>query len=135
MSERGRVGILVSGRGSNMISLVQAMQEGRIHAEPVVVLSNRPAAAGLQRAAEMGVPAEVVDHKVVKPRAEHELAVIEVLQRYRVDLVCLAGYMRLLSPRMVGEFRGRIFNIHPSLLLETFLGLGMKLVRFGQLAT
>ena len=122
MSERGRVGILISGRGSNMVSLVQAMQDGTIHADPVVVLSNRPDAAGLQRVAEMDVPTEVVDHKSVKPRTEHERAVIEVLQRYRVDLVCLAGYMRLLSPRIVEEFRGRIFNIHPS-LLPAFPGL------------
>ena len=116
MSERGRVGILISGRGSNMEALVRAMQDGTILAEPAVVLSNVPGAAGLEIAAGMGVPTEVVDHKAIKPRTEHERRVVEVLRRYRIDLLCLAGYMRLLSPWMVGEFRQRIFNIHPSLL-------------------
>jgi phosphoribosylglycinamide formyltransferase-1 len=122
MSEPGRVGILISGRGSNMVSLVESMQRGDIRAEPAVVISNRPGAAGLAKAAEMGVPTEVVDHKKVKPRAEHERQVIEILRRYEVDLVCLAGYMRLLTPLIIDEFRNRIFNIHPS-LLPNFPGL------------
>jgi phosphoribosylglycinamide formyltransferase-1 len=122
MSEQGRVGILISGRGSNMVSLVEAMQRGEIRAEPAVVISNRPGAAGLDKAAEMGVPTEVVDHKKVKPRKEHERQVIEILRRYKVDLVCLAGYMRLLTPVIIDEFRNRIFNIHPS-LLPNFPGL------------
>ena len=122
MPARGRVGILISGRGSNMVSLVQAMQDGTIVAEPVIVISNLADAKGLDRAAEMGVPTALVDSKKVKPRAEHERRIIEVLKDHRVDLVCLAGYMRLLTPVMVEAFRQRIFNIHPS-ILPSFPGL------------
>ena len=122
MAETGQVGILISGRGSNMVALVEKMQQGAIRARPAVVLSNVPDAAGLEHAARLGVPIEVVDHKRIRPRAEHEREVIRILRSYNVDLVCLAGYMRLLSPLMVGEFRNRIFNIHPS-LLPAFPGL------------
>jgi phosphoribosylglycinamide formyltransferase-1 len=122
MPAKGRVGILISGRGSNMVSLVEAMQSGRIAADPVIVVSNVADAKGLDRAKEMGVPTAVVDSKKVKPRAEHERQIIDVLQRHRVDLVCLAGYMRLLTPAMVSAFRQRIFNIHPS-ILPSFPGL------------
>ena len=122
MSARGRVGILISGRGSNMVSLVKAMQDGTIAADPVIVISNVPDAGGLQRARELGVATAVVDSKKFKPRKEHERQVIELLQKHRVDLVCLAGYMRLLTPLMVTTFRQRIFNIHPS-ILPSFAGL------------
>jgi phosphoribosylglycinamide formyltransferase-1 len=105
-----------------MVALVRAMQQGEIAADPVIVISNRPDADGLERARELGVPTRVVDSKVVKPRAAHEQRVIEVLGEHRVDLVCLAGYMRLLTPRMVSEFREKILNIHPS-LLPAFGGL------------
>ncbi len=118
----GRVGILISGRGSNMVSLVQAMQRGDIPAEPVVVISNKPDAAGLDKAREMGVPVEVVDQKQVRPRSVHEKAVVDVLNRYQVDLVCLAGYMRLLKSTFISAFENRILNIHPS-LLPAFPGL------------
>jgi len=122
MPERGRVGILISGRGSNMVSLVEAMRGGGIDAEPVVVVSNDPEAEGLRRAVEFGISTEVVDHRTVKPRRAHDTAVVEVLRRYDVDLVCLAGYMRLLTPVMVEAFRHRMLNIHPS-LLPSFPGL------------
>ena len=122
MSEPGRVGILISGRGSNMVSLVQAMQDGRIPADPVVVISNKPDAAGLDRARSMGVAVEVVDQREFKPRRVHEEKVVEVLNRYQVDLVCLAGYMRLLKKTFIQAFEGRILNIHPS-LLPAFPGL------------
>jgi phosphoribosylglycinamide formyltransferase-1 len=123
MSERrGRVGILISGRGSNMVALVEAMQAGGINADPVVVFSNVADAPGLERAAGFGIPTEVLSHRKVKPREAHERAVVEILRRYEVDLVCLAGYMRLLSPYMIGEFRSRILNIHPA-LLPAFPGL------------
>jgi phosphoribosylglycinamide formyltransferase-1 len=122
MPERGRVGILISGRGSNMVSLVEAMRSGRIDADPVVVLSNLPATEGLRRAAEFGIPTEIVDHREVKRRRAHDAAVVAILKRYEVDLVCLAGYMRLLSPVMVDAFRDRMLNIHPS-LLPAFPGL------------
>ena len=122
MSSRGRVGILISGRGSNMLALLDGMQSGRIPAEPALVLSNRPAAAGLALAEARGVATAVVDQREVKPRAAHEERVIERLREYRVDLVCLAGYMRLLTPRMIGAFPDRILNVHPS-LLPAFPGL------------
>jgi phosphoribosylglycinamide formyltransferase-1 len=122
MSEAGRVGILISGRGSNMVALVDAMLRGDVPAEPAVVVSNAPDAQGLAAAAQRGVPTAVVDHKQIKPRAAHEERVIEVLREHRVDLVCLAGYMRLLTPLMVSAFRQRILNIHPS-LLPSFPGL------------
>ena len=122
MSETGRVGILISGRGSNMVSLVQAMQDGRIPAVPAVVLSNKPDAAGLERARSLGVPVEVVDQKQVRPRSVHEARVVEVLNDYKIDLVCLAGYMRLLKKTFIQAYKGRIINIHPS-LLPAFPGL------------
>ena len=122
MSDRGRVGILISGRGSNMIALVDAMRSGEIDAEPALVLSNVPGAAGLAAAEERGVPTAVVDHKKVKPRKAHEAQVIEVLKQHDVDLVCLAGYMRLLTSAMVEAFPEKILNIHPS-LLPAFPGL------------
>lgn len=122
MSEPGRVGILISGRGSNMIALVDAMSRGEIPARAAVVVSNVPGAPGLAAAVERGVPTVVLDHREWKPRKAHEAAVIEVLREHRVDLVCLAGYMRLLTPAMVSAFRDRILNIHPS-LLPAFPGL------------
>jgi phosphoribosylglycinamide formyltransferase-1 len=119
---RPRVGILISGRGSNMVALIAAMRDGRVPADPVVVISNVPGAAGLAIARDRGIETAVVDHKAVKPRAAHERAVLEVLQRHRVDIVCLAGYMRRLSPLLVGSFKDRILNVHPA-LLPSFPGL------------
>jgi phosphoribosylglycinamide formyltransferase-1 len=115
-TRRPRVGILISGRGSNMGALVAAMRGGDVPADPAVVISNVPGAAGLATAAGWGIETEVVDHTAIKPREAHERAVIEVLSRYRVDVVCLAGYMRRLSPLLVGAFSGRILNVHPALL-------------------
>src|SRR5262245_32662675 len=101
MSERRRVGILISGRGSNMLALVEAMQRGTVPAEPAVVVSNEPEAAGLAAAKARGVPTAVVDHRRIKPREAHEREVVAVLEAHCVELVCLAGYMRLISPWMV----------------------------------
>jgi phosphoribosylglycinamide formyltransferase-1 len=122
MPERGRVGILVSGRGSNMAALVDGMRSGHIAADPAVVIANVPEAPALRRAQEWGIPTEVVDHRVVKPRDTHERKVADILRAQRVDLVCLAGYMRLLSPYLVSEFPNRILNVHPA-LLPAFPGL------------
>lgn len=105
-----------------MAALVQAMKDGRIAADPAVVVSNVPEAPGLARARDWGIPAEAVDHRAVKPREAQEREVARILQRHRVDLVCLAGYMRLLSPWLVAEFRDRILNVHPA-LLPAFPGL------------
>lgn len=122
MPDKTKVGILISGRGSNMVSLVAAMRDGSIRGEPAVVFSNVPDAPGLEKAAEVGVPTATLSHRGFKPREEHEKRVIEILRRYDVELVCLAGYMRLLSPLMVSAFRHRILNIHPA-LLPSFPGL------------
>ncbi|HZN56411.1 MAG TPA: phosphoribosylglycinamide formyltransferase [Candidatus Polarisedimenticolaceae bacterium] len=121
-ARRPRVGILISGRGSNMAALLDAMRDGRVEADPSVVIANVPGAAGLARAAAAGVPTAVVDHRAVTPREAHERAMIEVLERHGTDIVCLAGFMRRLTPLLIGRYRGRVLNIHPA-LLPAFPGL------------
>jgi phosphoribosylglycinamide formyltransferase-1 len=117
-----KLGILISGRGSNMVALVEAVRGGRVPgAEVAVVLSDQAGAGGLRLAAERGVETAVVERRG-RPREEHEREVASALRARGVELICLAGYMRLLSPGFVGEFRGRILNIHPS-LLPAFPGL------------
>lgn len=117
-----KLGILISGRGSNMVALVEAVRGGRVPgAEVAVVLSDKAGAAGLGRAAEHGVETAVVERRG-RTREEHEREIISALRARGVALVCLAGYMRLLSPCFVEEFRGRVLNIHPS-LLPAFPGL------------
>lgn len=117
-----RIGILLSGRGSNFVAIAQAIRERRLlGAEICVVLSNRGDAPGLQAAGELGLPAFAVA-SAGRKRVEHEAEMIAQLHQHRVELVCLAGYMRLLSPAFVQAFAGRILNIHPS-LLPAFPGL------------
>ncbi len=117
-----RIGILISGRGSNMLAIVRAVADGRIpKAEVAVVISNVANAAGLERAREHGVEAVTLDHRG-KTREEHDRSMAAELLAREVDLVCLAGYMRLLSPWFTREFEGRVLNIHPS-LLPAFPGL------------
>jgi phosphoribosylglycinamide formyltransferase-1 len=117
-----RVGVLISGRGSNMVALADAAQAGRVPgARVVLVLSDKPGAAGLERARERGIETAVVERRG-RTREEHEREVAAALGAAGVELVCLAGYMRLLSPCFLGEFRGRVLNIHPS-LLPAFPGL------------
>jgi phosphoribosylglycinamide formyltransferase-1 len=122
MGEKGRVGILISGRGSNMVALVEAMRGGEVEAQPALVLSNVAGAPGLAEAAERGVPCAVVEHRAIRPREAHERRVRDALREHRVDLVCLAGYMRLVGPVLLDAFPGRILNVHPS-LLPAFPGL------------
>lgn len=119
-----RTGILISGRGSNMAALVEAMQaDPAFPAEPALVLSNRADAAGLDFAAGKGVAAAVVDHKPFgKDREAFERALDARLRESGVELVCLAGFMRLLTPWFVEQWRDRMINIHPS-LLPSFKGL------------
>lgn len=119
-----RLGILLSGRGSNFEAIARNIREGKLHAEIAVVISNVPSAPGLVKAQELGLPAVCIPSKGV-PREEHDRRVIDELKRRNVDLVCLAGYMRLLSPAFVEAFRGRILNIHPS-LLPAFPGLNAQ---------
>ena len=117
-----KLGILISGRGSNMSALADAVEEGRIPGARVsVVVSDRADAAGLRHAADRRVEALAIERRG-RGREEHEREIISALRERGVELVCLAGYMRLLSPCFVEEFRGRVLNIHPS-LLPAFPGL------------
>ncbi len=117
-----RIGVLLSGRGSNFEALAEGAANGRIpNAEIVIALSNREDARGIERARAMGIEAQVISSKGLDREAYDKL-VIATLQEKRVELVCLAGYMRLLSPQFVAAFRNRILNIHPS-LLPAFPGL------------
>lgn len=117
-----KIGILISGRGSNMVALVDAVKSDEIPASEVaVVISDKAAAAGLAKAAERGVKTVVVERKG-RTREEHDAEIIAELKKRGVELVCLAGYMRLLSPSFVQAFPDKIINIHPS-LLPAFPGL------------
>lgn len=118
-----RIGVLISGRGSNMEALLRAARTPGYPAEVVVVVANRADAAGLGAAAAAGVEAVCVDHRAHgRDREAHERAMQAVLEARGVGLVCLAGYMRLLTPYFVGAWAGRMLNIHPS-LLPAFPGL------------
>ena len=122
MREPLRVGVLASGRGSNFRALAEAAACGRIPAPVVVLVTDRAGAPALAVARELRIEAAVVDPKQHPSREAHEKAVIGVLEERRVGLVCLAGYMRLLSAEFVAHFAGRLLNIHPS-LLPAFPGL------------
>ena len=117
-----RIAILISGRGSNMVALADAVRDGRIpNAEIAVVISDQPDAKGLAIAHERGLKTLVIERRGRK-REEHDREIVSVLRDERVDLICLAGYMRVLSPFFVDAFKDRILNIHPS-LLPSFPGL------------
>jgi phosphoribosylglycinamide formyltransferase 1 len=111
-----RVAILISGGGSNMVALVRDM--GRDHpCRPVLVASNDSGAGGLGKAAEMGIPTAAVDHRPFgKDRAGFEAALAAALDAARPDILCLAGFMRILTPSFIARYKGRMLNIHPSLL-------------------
>ncbi len=114
---RVRVAVLISGAGSNMAALIDAADRVDAPFEVVLVLSNRPEAGGLALAETRGVASAVVDHAPFgKDRAAHERAIQTVLEAHGVEVVALAGYMRLLTPFLVGQWAGRMLNIHPSLL-------------------
>jgi phosphoribosylglycinamide formyltransferase 1 len=122
MTARKRVGVLISGRGTNLASLIEAARAPDYPAEIVLVLSNKPDAYGLVRAHEAGIATTVVSHKSFKAREEFDSAITHALKRAHVDIVCNAGFMRLHSPAFVREWYGRQINIHPS-LLPAFRGL------------
>ena len=116
------IGILLSGRGSNFVAIADSVDAGRIpHARIAVVISNKADAQGIATARERGFEAMVIPSKG-RPREEHDREVVVALKQHNVDLLCLAGYMRLLSPWFVQQFPQRILNIHPS-LLPAFPGL------------
>jgi phosphoribosylglycinamide formyltransferase-1 len=116
IASRKRTAILISGRGSNMRALDEAAQAPTFPAEICLVVSNRPDAPGLAFAKQKGVAVAVVDHKIHAGREEFERSMQVLLELHRIDLVCLAGFMRLLTPWFIGQWRGRLVNIHPALL-------------------
>jgi phosphoribosylglycinamide formyltransferase 1 len=119
---KSRIGVLLSGRGSNFVALADSIDAARIpNAEIALVLSNRDGAPGIDRAKERGLPTRVIPSKGLE-REAYDRQVVAALQEAKVDLICLAGYMRLLSPYFVAAFPNRILNIHPS-LLPSFPGL------------
>jgi phosphoribosylglycinamide formyltransferase 1 len=120
---RKRVAILISGRGSNMMALIEAAKAADYPAEIAVVLSNVPDATGLARVGAAGIAAEAIDHKPFgQDREAFDRQLDAALEAHRIDIVCLAGFMRVLSPWFVARWNGRLINIHPS-LLPAFKGL------------
>jgi phosphoribosylglycinamide formyltransferase 1 len=120
---RRRTAVLISGRGSNMAALIAASRDPAFPAQVVLVISNRPDAAGLALARQCGVAVRVIDHRLFgADRSAHEAAIDAALREAGVEIVCLAGYMRLLTPRLIDAWQGRMLNIHPS-LLPAFPGL------------
>ena len=121
------LGILISGRGSNMESILKAIKKKKIPINPAVVISNKPNAKGLQIAKKMGIQTEVIDSSKYKgKRQQFDKEVIATLQKYKITpsngLVCLAGFMRIISPHFIKKYKNRILNIHPA-LLPSFPGL------------
>lgn len=116
MSRKARLGILISGRGSNMESLIRACAAPDYPATPAVVISNKASAPGLEKAALAGIPTAVVSPKEYPNRIDFEKQIQEILLNHKVDIVCLAGFMRVLGQTLVEYWSDRIINIHPSLL-------------------
>ncbi len=116
-----KLGILLSGRGTNFAAIAESVKQGRIQAEIAIVISNRPEAPGIEHARRLGLDARVIPSKG-RQREEHDADVVAALNEKQVGLVCMAGYMRLLSPLFIRAFPNRILNIHPS-LLPSFPGL------------
>jgi phosphoribosylglycinamide formyltransferase 1 len=121
----GRIGILISGRGTNMESIVLAAEQRRIPAVVAVVVSNEPDAPGIHRAQARGVETVILDHRLASGREEQDRRIVAELEERRVDLLCLAGYMKLLTGVLLKAFPGRILNIHPA-LLPAFPGLNVQ---------
>lgn len=122
MAAPRRLGILISGRGSNMLAIGEAIAAGRLDATIAVVVSSRADAPGLERAAAAGIPTAVVTTRQHGSREACDRAIVDVLRGHGVELVCLAGYMRLITPAFVDAFPNAILNVHPS-LLPSFPGL------------
>lgn len=119
------IGVLISGRGSNLMAILDQIASGALDARVAVVLCDEPGAAGIEPARGRGCDVVVLDHRDSATREEHDRRMAAALEERGVALVCLAGYMRLLSPWFVRRFPGRILNIHPS-LLPAFPGLGVQ---------
>jgi len=119
-----RIGVLASGTGTNLQAIIDACARGDIPGRVVVVVSNNPKAKALERARRAGIPAVAMHHRAFPDRDTFDGKLAEILHSYEVDLVCLAGFMRILGPWFINQFAGRIMNIHPA-LLPSFGGLGM----------
>ncbi len=119
---RRRTAILISGRGTNMEALIDAARSPDYPAEVALVLSNRPDAAGLATAKAAGIAVAAIDHKIYAGREDFERSMQAMLEIHRIDLVCMAGFMRLVTPWFVSQWQGRMINIHPA-LLPAFKGL------------
>ncbi|WP_371397814.1 phosphoribosylglycinamide formyltransferase [Fretibacter rubidus] len=115
-NERVKTAVLISGRGSNMVALVTAAQDPNYPADIALVISNRPKAKGLGRAQELGVTAISIDHKAYATREAFEAELDKALSDAKIELICCAGFMRVLTPWFINRWEGRIINIHPSLL-------------------
>ena len=120
-----RLGVLISGRGSNLQALIDATRNGQLDASIVLVISNRPEAPGLDRARRAGIEAIVIDHRSWRSRDEYDAAIAQALKARGAALVCLAGYMRLVGPVLLDAFPNAILNIHPS-LLPAFPGMNAQ---------
>lgn len=116
------LGVLISGRGSNLQAIIDACESGKIPAKVAVVVSNDPGAGGLERAKKHDIPAVVIDNRQFKDKNTYELEIVKTLKSKKVDLVCLAGYMRIVGPVLLEHFLGKMINIHPA-LLPSFPGL------------
>lgn len=121
-STRCRIVVLISGRGSNLEAILQAVASGALRVEVAAVLSNRAEAAGLELARKYGVPTDVLDHRAFADRSAFDRALMQRIDSYRPDLVVLAGFMRVLGGEFIDHYAGRLLNIHPS-LLPAFPGL------------
>lgn len=117
-----KIGVLVSGRGSNLQALIDSIQEGKVNSKIAVVISNRKEAPALERAKKAAIPTRILLSQPGENRENYNQKLAGVLQNYQVDLVVLAGFMRILSPQMISSYPHRIINIHPS-LLPAFPGL------------
>ena len=120
--KKGRVAVFLSGRGSNFAAMVRASRAAGANYSVRLVISDRPDAPGLKKAARFGIPAVHIDPKRFASKTAYEIEICALLERQAIDLICLAGYMRLVGPVLLGRYPGRIMNIHPA-LLPSFPGL------------
>lgn len=111
-----KIAVLISGSGTNLQALIDARQRGELPADIAVVVSNRPAAKGLDRARQAGIPTQVIDHTQFNSRTAFDKALMLAVDQYQPELLVLAGFMRILTPEFVARYEGRMMNIHPSLL-------------------
>lgn len=122
MNELLRIGVLVSGSGTNLQSIIDRIEDGSLSAEIACVISNNSGAYALERARKHGIPALHIDHRMFPGRERYDAVLVETLRDYKVDLVVLAGFMRIITPVLIGAFPHAIMNIHPA-LLPAFPGL------------